>query len=549
MLTAIRIGNFKAFAEAQRIPIRPLTLIYGANSSGKSSILHSLVFARHVLETGELDVHRTALGGDSVDLGGFRQYVHKRDINKRMEFSAEINTVSFSGRLAELLAAVKGITVTVGIGLSQIEEMAERESIDPRTGKTILIKVPTGNMVVAGAPEITSYSIYGDGSQLIQMSKRRDGKLQLDRLDHAHPVFREVVKAMVMLSTTTETIHPEDYEGVDEAINELVHEIAASCPRLFPEGLVESDVFSARGQSQFFPISKARRKEELRGAVRSFLPRKIDELLKGISESVADELSRLRYLGPLRSYPPRHLAFSQHHDLNWHAGGGYAWDVVRRDANVRKLVNEWLLAPDRLHTPYEIKIRHLLTIDALRGSYHDAIEDIETEYTREPDSESDSGREPITDLFGEIYNALNVIEKDEGSLTDIQELNLVDKRSGTIVSHRDVGIGVSQVLPVIVTAYASRDEIIAIEQPEIHLHPALQADLGDVFIESALGKRKNTFLIETHSEHLLLRIMRRMRETSQGNLTVGVPPVAPKDVCVLFRGTGWFTKHYSGNAS
>ena len=147
-----------------------------------------------------------------------------------------------------------------------------------------------------------------------------------------------------MLSTTTETIHPEDYEGVDEAINELVHEIAASCPRLFPEGLVESDVFSARGQSQFFTISKARRKEELRGAVRSFLPRKIDELLKGISEAVADELSRLRYLGPLRSYPPRHLAFSQHHDPNWNAGGGYAWDIVRRDTNVRKLVNEWLLA-------------------------------------------------------------------------------------------------------------------------------------------------------------------------------------------------------------
>lgn len=487
-----------------------------------------------MLETGELHVHRTTLGDESVDLGGFRQYVHKRDINKRVEFTAEINTASFSGRLAELLAAVNDITLTIGIGLPQIEEMAERESIDPRTGKTILIKVPTGNLMAAGAPEVTSYSIHGDGKQLIQMSKRRDGKLQLDRLDHEHPVFREVVKAMVMMSTTTETIHPEDFEGLDEAIAKLVPEVAAVCSRLFPEGLAESNVFSPGGKNPFFPISKARRKEELSAAVRSFLPRKIDELLKGISEAVAGELSRLRYLGPLRSYPPRHLAFSQHHDLNWHAGGGYAWDVVRRDANVRKLVNEWLLAPDRLHTPYEIKIRHLLTIDALRGSYHDAIEDIETEYTREPDSESDSGREPITDLFGEIYNALNVIEKDEGSLTDIQELNLVDRRSGTIVSHRDVGIGVSQVLPILVTAYASRDEIIAIEQPEIHLHPALQADLGDVFIQSVLGPAKNRFLIETHSEHLLLRIMRRMRETNNGNLPGGYPPITPKDVCVLF---------------
>jgi len=53
MLTAIRIGNFKAFAEAQRIPVRPLTLIYGANSSGKSSVLHSLVLAYHALETSD----------------------------------------------------------------------------------------------------------------------------------------------------------------------------------------------------------------------------------------------------------------------------------------------------------------------------------------------------------------------------------------------------------------------------------------------------------------------------------------------------------------
>ena len=97
-----------------------------------------------------------------------------------------------------------------------------------------------------------------------------------------------------------------------------------------------------------------------------------------------------------------------------------------------------------------------------------------------------------------------------------------------------MGIGVSQVLPVLVTAYASRNQIIAIEQPEIHLHPALQADLGDVFIQSALGPAKNRFLIESHSEHLLLRVMRRMRETSNGGLPGNVPPITRKDVCVLF---------------
>ena len=116
----------------------------------------------------------------------------------------------------------------------------------------------------------------------------------------------------------------------------------------------------------------------------------------------------------------------------------------------------------------------------------------------------------------------------------LQDLILIDKRSGTAVSHRDVGIGVSQVLPVLVSAYASSGKLLAIEQPEIHLHPALQADLGDVFLESALGGGGNTLVIESHSEHLLLRIMRRMRETSTGNLPEGIPEVRPQDVMVLF---------------
>lgn len=75
-LTAFSIANFKAFAASQRILLRPITLIYGANSSGKSSAKHALALARHAIETGNLDIHRTRIGGEAIDLGGFRQYVH-----------------------------------------------------------------------------------------------------------------------------------------------------------------------------------------------------------------------------------------------------------------------------------------------------------------------------------------------------------------------------------------------------------------------------------------------------------------------------------------
>lgn len=92
------------------------------------------------------------------------------------------------------------------------------------------------------------------------------------------------------------------------------------------------------------------------------------------------------------------------------------------------------------------------------------------------------------------------------------------KGSSSYVNIPDVGFGVSQVLPVIVELfYAPKNSIIFIEQPEIHLHPAAQAQLADVIIDainmSENGNKRNIqVIIETHSEHLLRRLQRRMAE-------------------------------------
>ena len=216
------------------------------------------------------------------------------------------------------------------------------------------------------------------------MSRRRDGDLQLDQLDHQHPVFRGVIKAIVETATTTEGLTTADYEGVDEAISTLVPDIVAQLGKFLPSGLLRSERPPVIGeQATLFPISRGRRKEDLAAAMRFFLPRTLDEIIRGLNDAVGQELSRLRYLGPLRSYPPRHLAFAQHHDPNWFAGGGYAWDVVRRDENVRNAVNTWLKAPDRLQTPYELVVRELVGIDQLEEPLHIGIQDIEIGITEE----------------------------------------------------------------------------------------------------------------------------------------------------------------------
>lgn len=532
MLTSLQIANFKAFETAQNIRIKPITLIYGANSSGKSSILHALILARHAIESGELNVYRTGIGGESVDLGGFSQFVHKRDINRRVQWSAVLDTASFKGRMATLLAKVKAISVSVEIGLAQVEEMKEQDGVDTRSGKRIRVKVPTGRMIPAARPEVMSCAISGDTKALIEMSKRPDGSLQIDRLDHLHPMFREVVRALIESSTTTEAIQPSDFEGLDEAINAAIPEIKVSSGRFFPEGVIKKDF----AQQALFPVSKGRRKEDLAAAVQFFMPRTVDELIRGLSDAAGSEIAKLQYLGPLRSYPPRHLAFAQHHDPNWYSGGGYAWDEVRTNTAVRDQVNAWLSSSDRLQTPYELKIRDLVGLDQLEDPLLEGLEAI-SEEGLEIDHEIDEDESPsswpvIKDPEQEARKLQERIRS--ANIDKLTELIMIDRRSNTVVSHRDVGIGISQVLPVLVGSFAATGKILAIEQPEIHLHPALQADLGDVFIDAALGSSANRFLLETHSEHLLLRIMKRMRQTFKGELPEGTNRVTPEDVCVLF---------------
>jgi predicted ATPase len=76
----------------------------------------------------------------------------------------------------------------------------------------------------------------------------------------------------------------------------------------------------------------------------------------------------------------------------------------------------------------------------------------------------------------------------------------------------DVGFGVSQILPVLTLCYFTpKGSILLIEQPEIHLHPRVQAGLADVFID-AIEKRGVQIILESHSEHLLRRLQRRMAE-------------------------------------
>lgn len=99
-----------------------------------------------------------------------------------------------------------------------------------------------------------------------------------------------------------------------------------------------------------------------------------------------------------------------------------------------------------------------------------------------------------------------------GKGSNYYRLVITDPATGTEVNFVDIGFGASQTLPIIIQSfYAPDDSILLIEQPEIHLHPKAQSILGDLFIK-AVNDADRTFIIETHSEHILARVRRRIAE-------------------------------------
>ncbi len=89
-LKSLRLSNFKSIgAETQTIEFAPITLLFGPNSAGKSTVLQALIFAREVILRGNMDPDSTELGGDWLDLGGFENLVHgrNRDLSIGLGFS------------------------------------------------------------------------------------------------------------------------------------------------------------------------------------------------------------------------------------------------------------------------------------------------------------------------------------------------------------------------------------------------------------------------------------------------------------------------------
>lgn len=128
--------------------------------------------------------------------------------------------------------------------------------------------------------------------------------------------------------------------------------------------------------------------------------------------------------------------------------------------------------------------------------------------------------------------------RDDGEEININEteficqLSLVDSHKRSLMFN-EVGSGIGYVLPVLIESFGlwNTGKIVFLQQPELHLHPALQTNLTDVLIEASADKR---IIAETHSEHMILRALKRIRQTTNGTLQDSTLKLKPEDVAVNY---------------
>jgi predicted ATPase len=404
MLRKLRFKNFKAWEDSGEIRLAPLTVIFGGNSAGKTSVAQLLLMLKQTAESSDRQRALQLGDGDAlVDLGTFEDVVHGHDLQRALQFSLTW----------ELASELK----IEGLESKKLKE-SEKSALFDR--------------VFLGDTIDFSASLRGSDNQQPTVESLRyqlmhGDALALDLSMSAKGDTYEVKSHMLTLSRRvgrpSRVPAPQRFYGFpDEAI-----------------ALFENIGFAA---------------------------------------DLAFELERLFgslfYVGPLRGYPKRLYLWSGEKPSHVGGRGERAIDAI-------------LAAKDRaFNWKAKQKTKTLPQLVAERLQKMGLIHSFRVE--------------PI----GRNRKEYEVLVRTNAALPEVKLT--------------DVGFGVSQVLPVIVESfYVPARSIVLFEQPEIHLHPRVQADLADLFVD-AVGAREHNeprdcqFIIESHSEHFLRRLQRLIAE-------------------------------------
>lgn len=509
MIQEIQLSNFKAFADAVKIPIKPITLIFGPNSSGKTSIFQSLLMLKQTLEESEKKDQVLLPKGKRVDLGSYRELIHNHDISQ--SFSATIRMSPFdlydaipesTGKealdISEEFEKLRKSVETLSLGLTFTFSYEINAGI--RVSKIDLLVGEETKPVLTYVNEPPEEPLTEDAKDDNDYWKKRKAQkirrnwnlwnelpkclLKIKQRNQQHPYWQKYVKDEIFVSAINEISVSAIMSGISKlpdeerrAATKLLKKLKIIASNKIPQN--SQDLPSAFTNDcvtlqNFLPV-------ELNDTPPYFLVwndfqsedmGNISIITLAVANTIADFLKQcIFHIGPVRQNPERYFTFSGVTTTYVGRSGEYLYDILIDNPSLVEAVNKQL---SRLNIGYQLKI--------------------------------------------------DTLSNEDSDISDLYSIRLMNA-DGVKIAMTDVGYGISQVLPVIMQCILSKEQTILIEQPELHLHPAQQAELGD---------QNNTFIIETHSEHLILRLLRRIRETAEGRLEPGCTPIKPDQISVLY---------------
>ena len=386
MITELRAQNFKSWQDTGTLQFAPLTGFFGANSSGKTSILQVLLMLKQTIESS--DRNRVLHFGDDrslVDFGTFHDllYTHQTDLTLQLDVSWKLSKpLSFS---RNSIFRIKNLTFH-----TEIQEENDR-------------------ILVEGFHYTTDSNEFG-----MERAKKKNGRNQYELIHGGFQAIRNPGRPWNLPPPVKCYGFPDEVSGYYQNLG-FLSDFVLAFENLF---------------------------------------------------------SDITYLGPLREYPRRSYIWSGERPQDVGLRGEKAIPALLA-ARAEGLTSPRLVNVNRSHKPIEQRILEWLQKMELIHSF---------------------SLEPIAEN-----------RKD-------YEFRVKKNPNSSEVLITDVGFGVSQLLPVLVLCYyVPENSTIILEQPEIHLHPKVQSDLADVLID-VVKNRNVQIILESHSEHLLLRLMRRIAE-------------------------------------
>jgi hypothetical protein len=482
-------SNYKAFNDF-KIELKPLTILLGANSCGKSAILNSFFMISQSFDSASQSGTPLRLNGSRVGMGEALNVIKDKNPDNELSFTFELDNTDYiqdqiqylkrecveahynvARFLFQRLRAEKKINASLSPVMDTLEDIFYRSDNwnknQLRTLSTRIISVlrefrknhdsmkhnsrlnvpPT---ILDFANEISFKKITECLTQVLPLSHQRMAAQKITLKFKYHPRNKEIfISECLLVNDSGETVFSlvVDSRGEISLKSEVVDNNILRLSRKDFKKIANLKSLLIFGHEHEWHSNYQHYINDLKNPLAIYLSRVVGASLSQVKMSFAGQ--NVNHVSPLRAFPQRYYLLDKavyHKQLNAMDGTELA-EILKNRPDIQKSINELLL---KFNISVEV--------------------------------------EKVNDIIHKIC-----------VLQESVKLELTD-----------VGFGISQVLPILVQAYLSpARSITIIEQPEIHLHPKMQAWLTDALIHIAMNNDK-IFIIETHSDALVRRLRLRI---------------------------------------